>query len=225
MTPKVSLKKKFQLKSISPMSNTNPANSTASILKANIKKKTETKEPAKPTSAQDNDSNQVELVNVKVNSANMPSHDDRLTSQLDELKDLAQSWKTKALRFAADNQNILKQHELDNQQVIKRTKKTILTLIMPFLTSMNLAFAMMPTSLDTNVNKYIDGLKSQLDKLTNDLKNAQVELIIPFKGEEFNPITMTSLNSSDDEELTVKQVVGLGVRIDGQLIQAATVML
>ena len=225
MTPKVSLKKKFQLKSIAPMSNTNPANSPASILKANIKKKAETKDTPKPIQTQGNDSNQVELVNVKVNSASIIADDNQSISQLDELKELAESWKTKALRFAADNQNILKQHELDNQQVIKRTKKTILTLIMPFLTSMNLAFAMMPKSLDTNVNKYIDGLKSQLDKLTNDLKNAQVELIIPTKGEEFNPTTMTSLNSSEDEELTVKQVVGLGVRIDGQLIQAATVML
>lgn len=207
------------------MSNTNPANSPASILKANIKKKAEIKEPAKPIQAQDNDSNQVDLVNAKVNSASVSADDNQLTSQIDELREQVESWKTKTLRFAADNQNILKQHQLDNQQVIKRTKKNILTLIMPFLTSMNLAFGMMPTSLDTNVNKYIDGLKSQLDKLTNDLKNAQVELIIPTKGEEFNPVTMTSLNSSDDEELTVKQVVGLGVRIDGQLIQAATVML
>lgn len=225
MTPKVSLKKKFQLKSIAPMSNTNHANSTASILKANIKKKTETKDSAKPVNTHGHHSNQVESVNVKVNPTTVIADDNQLTSQLEELKEQVESWKTKTLRFAADNQNILKQHELDNQQVIKRTKKTILTLIMPFLTSMNLAFAMMPTSLDTNVNKYIDGLKSQLDKLTNDLKNAQVEIIIPTKGEEFNPITMTSLNSSEDEELTVKQVVGLGVRIDGQLIQAATVML
>ena len=190
-----------------------------------MKKKAEIKDTSKPISSQGSDFNQVDLVNVKVNSASMTANDNQLISQIDELREQVESWKTKTLRFAADNQNILKQHELDNQQVIKRTKKTILTLIMPFLTSMNLAFGMMPTSLDTNVNKYIDGLKSQLDKLTNDLKNAQVELIIPTKGEEFNPTTMTSLNSSEDEELTVKQVIGLGVRIDGQLIQAATVML
>ena len=225
LKPRVSLSRNIRLKSISHMPNTQTSNSNsnsnpAKILKENIKKRAENKEASTSISPQDNSTNQVEPVNITIKT---PPTD--LENQLELLQEQAENWKTKALRFAADNQNILKQHEIDNQQVIKRTKKNVLTLLIPFLTSMNLAFSMMPKSDEKIVNKYIDGLKSQLDKLIGDFKSIQVEIIIPISGQSFDPAIMTPLNSSEDDEPAVKQLVGLGLKIDGQLIQAATVMI
>ncbi len=230
LKPRVSLSRNIRLKPISNMPNTQTSKSNsnpAKILKENIKKRAEGKESTTVINPQNSSTNQAEPVNITIKTPTNGAEDNQDTqkNELTLLREQVESWKTKTLRFAADNQNILKQHELDNQQVIKRTKKNVLTLLIPFLTSMNLAFSMMPKSDEQIINKYIDGLKSQLDKLVGDLKNIQVEIIIPINGQSFDPATMAPLNSSEDEEPSVKQLVGLGLRIDGQLIQAATVMI
>jgi molecular chaperone GrpE len=182
---------------------TNNSNGTAQALKQNIQNK-----------AKKDDKNNNVQVDVAV-----------LDTKIKELEDQIKDWKDKAIRFAADNQNIQKQNEMDNQIIAKKTKKNVMNLVLPFLTSLNLAFTFQPKTDDQAVLKFIATLKSSFEKLIVDLPNVGVEVIVPKINDIFDPKVHTSLNAFEGDEARIKQVVGLGLMIDNQVIQAATVML
>lgn len=154
---------------------------------------------------------------------------EKRVAQLEAAQNIAQKeitdWKDKAYRFSADLQNVNKQNELDLQTSLKRGKKNVVQLLLPFVDTLNLSFAFTPETDDENVSKFVDTLKGSFSKMIADFEAAGIEFLVPEIGSEVDAEYMSVLNSvSDEDEITVKRVVGVGVRIDGQLIQEATVM-
>ena len=89
---------------------------------------------------------------------------------------------------------------------------------------MHLAFVHTPEG-DEKVTKFVDTLKASFNQLIRDLEKEGVEIIIPKIGDSFDPNIMYSLNSAEEmDDLEIKQVVGLGIKIDEQVVQSATVM-
>lgn len=147
-----------------------------------------------------------------------------LQTQIQVQKQEIEDWKNKTLRVAADLQNVQKQSELEMQQSVKKGKKSIMNLVVPFLNTINLAMSFKPQTTEEGVIKFIEAMKGSYEKLIHDLEGVGVEVIVPQSGQIFDPNTMTALNQAEDEEVTVKQIVGVGVKIDGQLVQSATVI-
>ncbi len=147
-----------------------------------------------------------------------------LKSALAEMED----WKSRALRSAADLQNSQKQHDIDIVQTKKSTKKQVATDLLTFLNTLNLAFAFAPQSEDPKIQSFIQALQTSFAKLTDDLKLKNIEVLIPQIGDIFVPEYMSSLNQVEDDgsvgSIIVKQVVSIGLKVDNQVVQAASVM-
>lgn len=137
-----------------------------------------------------------------------------------------EDWKNKTYRLSADLQNLHKQHDLDMVQASKQGKKSVVQLVLPFINTLHLAFSFVPQTEANEVAAFAETLKQSLTKLIADCKAAGIEFIIPQEGDSINTSYMAVLNSSHDseEEPVVNKVISVGVRIDGQLVQEASVM-
>lgn len=150
--------------------------------------------------------------------------DDSNSDDIDALLDQVDEWKNRSLRLAADMQNQTKQNELDIQQAKKKSKKYVVQLLVGFLNTLNLAFVYAPKSDDPQVSKFIQTLSASFDQLKQEFERQDIEILIPSIGDEFNPEWMSALNDSSDENSVVTQVVSIGLKVDGQIINEASVL-
>lgn len=156
---------------------------------------------------------------------NIQSVIEDLENQLKFAKAEAEDWKSHSTRLSADLQNLTKQHQLDITTAKKSAKKKTISAVLNFLNTLNLAFAFAPKSEDLNIQKFVDTLKISFEKIIEDLKVDGIEIITPKIGEEFNPSYMSLLNgTSGIENPVIQQVVSLGLKVDGSLVQPAAVM-
>jgi molecular chaperone GrpE len=139
-----------------------------------------------------------------------------------------EDWKNKCVRIAADLQNTQKQSEIDILQSKKQSKKNTIISIMDFLNTLNISFNYLPQTEDEKVLSYINTLKLSFEKVISELKVNGIEILKINPGDDFDAEYMNILNAvgnSDSIENKVIQVVGLGLKIDGQLVQPASVII
>ena len=151
-----------------------------------------------------------------------------LEARVSVLQQEAEDWKSKCLRTLADLQNLQKQTELDIQQAKKQAKKNTVFSLLDFLNTLNIAFSYVPETEDEKILNFIATLKGAFEKVVNELKNSGIEVLRVEPGQDFNPEFMNILNTQVGEgevENKVVQVVGLGLRIDNQLVQPASVII
>jgi molecular chaperone GrpE len=133
-------------------------------------------------------------------------------------------WKNKALRAIADMENSKKQQELDAIQTKKNVKKNLAKPILDFLNNQFLIITYLKDITDQKALTSLETLKISFDKLVTDLKSQGIEVIIPKIGEEFNPEFMQGLNTTENSEAKVENIVSLGLKIDTQVINPAMIM-
>ena len=138
----------------------------------------------------------------------------------DKIKELEH----KNLRLYADMDNLHKQHTIDLDRYKKIGKRAVLDPLIGFLSTLHIAFSYAPQTDDKKVLMYVATLKSSFEKLKSELSEVGVAIVVPEKGAGFDPEKMRALNNSEDEKTTVKNVVSVGLSVDGQLITPATVM-
>jgi molecular chaperone GrpE len=134
-------------------------------------------------------------------------------------------WKNKALRAIADMENSKKQQELDAIQTKKNVKKNLAKPILDFLNNQFLIITYLKDITDQKALTSLETLKISFDKLVTDLKSQGIEVIIPKIGDEFNPEFMQGLNTTENSEAKVENIVSLGLKIDTQVINPAMIML
>jgi molecular chaperone GrpE (heat shock protein) len=181
--------------------------------------------PKAQTKAQQVDKNTEKLQNLKIDTTNqkISQLEVELASSNKEIDD----WKAKSIRYAADLQNSIRQNELDISQAKKNTKKSTVLSLVPFLNTLNIAFAYSPETEDPKVKIFISTLNSSFHKAISDFQGIGVEILTAQPGDVFNPEFMAILNSdvdTDSNEVKVKQVVSIGLKIDNQLIQPISVI-
>jgi molecular chaperone GrpE (heat shock protein) len=153
-------------------------------------------------------------------STHTPAEPAKMSAELTEIAEL----KNKNLRLYADMDNLHKQHSIDLDRYKKIGKRAVLDPLVGFLSTLHIAFSYAPETDDEKVIAYISTLKSSFEKLKKELADIGIELVVPTKEQSFDAETMRSLNGTDDEHATVKNVVSIGLRVDGQLTTPATVM-
>lgn len=148
-----------------------------------------------------------------------------LETQISVQKLEINDWKERSYRISADNANITKQHELDLTEARKLAKKSIVNAFLPFLNSIYLSFSYIPEEEMQTPSSYTAIFRTSFDKVLSDLKAFGVELLIPTVGEDVDTQYMAVVNQAEDNSTPkIKSVVSIGVRIDGQLVREATVM-
>jgi molecular chaperone GrpE (heat shock protein) len=177
------------------------------------------------TKALQSDKNSEKLHNLKTEALtqNISQLEVELASSNTEKDD----WKAKSIRYAADLQNSVRQNGLDLSQAKKNTKKSTVLSLVPFLNTLNIAFAYTPQTEDPKVKTFISTLNSSFQKAISDFQGIGVEILTAQAGDAFNPEFMSILNGdveTDSHEVKVKQVVSIGLKIDNQLIQPISVI-
>ncbi len=201
----------------------NPANTQTNIPKIVLEKdKTSTELPIKSAIEKSPTSNLADL-ELKI---------EEVTKQLESLKIQHQSeqnsskdWQNKAFRYASDLDNIRKQHELDSAQTKKNTKKYVTKPLMEFLNNQYLAISFIKDIQDEKAQKSMATVSTGFEKLIIEFKLQNIEIIVPQIGVEFDANVMQSLTPPSDDQHTIKHIVSLGLKIDGQLIQPVMVVL
>jgi molecular chaperone GrpE len=152
---------------------------------------------------------------------------EKLKTENNTLKQEVEDWKNKSIRLAADIQNINKQNLFEVGAAKKSTKKRVVTSILGFLNTLNLSFEHLPQTEDEKVISFINTLKTAFEQVSKSLELENIEIVKPNIGEVFNAETMNILNpeTSNDKEAVVKVVVSLGLKIDGQIVQPASIMI
>jgi molecular chaperone GrpE (heat shock protein) len=163
------------------------------------------------------------------NETSQASSNSKITELENEIEKLQQDLENARnghIKALADFQNAQKQHDIDLASAKKSTKKGVATTMATFVNTFNLAFSYIPNITDEKIQKFINTLKESFDKSINDIKVHNIEFLIPKTGDIFDPNFMEILNpdSVQGEEVQVKQVVSVGIKVDNQLIQAASIM-
>jgi molecular chaperone GrpE (heat shock protein) len=143
--------------------------------------------------------------------------------RIEELELELKNTKEQVLRLAADSANKDKQFLIDIENSAKKSRKTVVKNLLPFLTTINLSFSFAPKNEESK--KFIEQLQKALKKLNEDLESSNVEFITPALGTAFDPISMQALNNTENEEPKVKSLASIGCKIDGQMIQPASVII
>jgi molecular chaperone GrpE len=150
---------------------------------------------------------------------------EKTTVELESSKVETSDWKNKALRAIADMENSKKQQELDAAQTKKNVKKNLSKPILDFLNNQFLVITYLKDITDQKALASLETLRISFDKLVADLKSQGIEIIIPKIGDEFNPELMQGLNTTENSEAKVENIVSLGLKIDTQVISPAMIML
>ena len=133
-------------------------------------------------------------------------------------------WKNKYYGAYADMANTRKQVEKENAEFKKYAVQSVIKEIVPVLDSFDLALKNEPK--DENLKKYLEGFNMIHSKLLNSLKQLGVEIIIPQKGEEYNPNKMEAFSTVDgDEDNRVAEVFLKGYKLHDHLIRPAGVII
>jgi molecular chaperone GrpE len=149
-------------------------------------------------------------------------YETRIETLEKELQESKNNW----LKSLADFQNFQKQTDLDIAQTKKSAKKSAVLNLIGFLNTIYLSLYYSPSTEDSKVLAFINTLKSSFDKVLEDLKVQNIEILIPKVGESFDAEFMQVLNPGESaSDVVVSQVVSLGVRIDGQVIQPVSIMI
>lgn len=146
-----------------------------------------------------------------------------LQTKVGDLEEQLKQLQNKNIRLLADMDNLHKQQTIEVTQAKKSGKKSLATPIGDLITTINLSFGFVPKDSDQKFLQYVTTLQNSLAKAREELKGVGLELIMPLTGEEFDATTMQSLNASDEH--IIKQVVGVGYKLDGQVINPAVVLL
>jgi molecular chaperone GrpE (heat shock protein) len=168
------------------------------------------------------------LENQNLDNLNQNSKIEELEVRVRVLKQELEDWKIKALTAnkAMDDLKIHQEHLLNG--TVKSVKKQVATAILNFINTIFLSFSYAPKSEDLEVQKFLQTLKSNFSHSLDQLKSKQIEILIPEIGQEFDANTMSIVNpemANDKESVFVKQVASVGLRVDNQLVQAASILI
>lgn len=173
-------------------------------------------------------SNQESYPENNLNPETQTNQDDFVAPQNDEinaLQDQIADLKNSLIRKEADTQNLIKQHHFDIENAKKSTKKSVANQVLHVVNTLSLAFGHVPKVQNPEFDKFIQTLISSFEKSISDLKLVGIEIIIPKIGDEIDLNYMSLLNTPQDQsDLTVKQIVSVGLKIEGQIIQPASVL-
>lgn len=141
------------------------------------------------------------------------------------LEDKILSLEDLIIRKEADLQNIIRQNQLDIANAKKSTKKNLAVQILHVMNTLSLAFQHLPQVENPDFDKFIQTLISSFNKSIQDLKSVGIEIIVPKIGDMVDLSYMNLLNTPQDQaDLTIKQVVSVGLKIEDQVIQPASVL-
>lgn len=131
-------------------------------------------------------------------------------------------WKNKYYQAYADMANTRKQVEKENADFKQYAIKSFIEELIPSLDGFDLALKTKPE--DEKLRNYLQGFEMIHAKLLNVLKLADVEIIDPKQGDEYDPHRMQAFDTIEGEEDNrVADVFTKGYMLHGHMLRPAGV--
>lgn len=124
-------------------------------------------------------------------------------------------------RAQADYQNLKKQSELEKLEIRKYAAATVIEEMIPVFDNFALAIKHCPE--DLSGNSWVQGILYIEQQWSQILFEQGVEVITPQIGEDFDPNTQEALETAEDGEGKVSEVVQNGYRQHDRVIRPARV--
>ncbi len=135
----------------------------------------------------------------------------------------ADDWKNKYFQAFADMSNTRKQVERETADFKKYAKQSLIEELLPALDGFDMALKNEPK--DEVIKKYLQGFVMIHSKFLSVLKDQNVEIIDPKKGDEYDPNTMQAFSTVDGEEDNkIADVFTKGYKLYDHLIRPAGVI-
>ncbi len=167
----------------------------------------------------------LEIENLQNQNKLLSEEKENLINEKTEREQNLEEQKTKIDTLLRELSFLQKQNELDVATAQKKAKKNLAENILDFLNTLHISFTYLPETEDEKIQKFLTTLSGSYNKLRNDLQNANLQIIIPKEGDEFNAESMQLLeNISGEDHPKVKHVVSIGLKIDEQLVKPAVVI-
>ncbi len=119
-------------------------------------------------------------------------------NRFEEADKKADEWKNKYFQAYADMSNTRKQVEKETSDFKKYAKQSLIEELIPALDGFDMALKNEPK--DEVVKKYLQGFVMIHSKLIAVLKQQDVTIIDPKKGDEYDPDTMQAFSTVEGEE-------------------------
>lgn len=148
-----------------------------------------------------------------------------LVKMIKELDQQKANIKNDLLRERADFVNYKKRSLAEKDDLKYYISGNLLSSLLPAMDSFDQLFSQ-DTQKETDVNKYIEGVKMIQKQIISSFEEYGLESIHP-EGEEFDPSLMEALNVQESDEVekeTVMAVFQKGYKINGKIIRPARVM-
>lgn len=131
-------------------------------------------------------------------------------------------WKNKYYQAYADMANTRKQVEKENADFKQYAIKSFIEELIPSLDGFDLALKAKPE--DEKLRNYLQGFEMIHAKLLNVLKQADVEIVDPKRGDEYDPHRMQAFDTIEGEEDNrVSEVFTKGYMLHGHMLRPAGV--
>ncbi len=157
---------------------------------------------------------------IKELEANLVSKEELINNQ----KEIIDTTNNKMIRVLADGENLKKHQEHENQQIKKNLKKSIAKNVLVYLNNQYLALNFLKEIEDDKTKSVLNTIKISFDSVVADLAKQNIEFIIPQVGQEFDPESMQAISKNTDDD-KVTTIVSLGLKVDDQVIQPASVFI
>lgn len=146
---------------------------------------------------------------------------DTLMKDLAEEKKKAEKYLANWQRCQADFINYKKWSEQDKQDTMKYANGELIKEILPVMDDLAVAFSNLPDSIENE--QWVDGIKLIYNKLSNILKNQDVEEIEAL-GKPFDPNLHTAIMCREGEDGIVLEELHKGYRFKNTVLRPSMVI-
>ena len=139
-----------------------------------------------------------------------------------KLKAEVEHWKNEYYRAYADTKNLRNSLEKEHKEALKYRSEGFIEELLPILDSFYMALGKEPN--DPTLKNYLIGFQFIYKNLINVLENEGVSEISPEIGQEFDPKTMSAVDTViKEKENIITEVYAKGYKLHDRIIRPANV--
>ncbi|MFN4196737.1 MAG: nucleotide exchange factor GrpE [Caldimicrobium sp.] len=156
----------------------------------------------------------------KVETSQVPSEEDKISKLEEEVKE----WKEKALRYAAEVENLKKAFKREKEEYFKFALEIVFKELLPSIDNLEMALKAFETS--QNLHALKDGVELSLKVLIQSLEKFGLKQFEPAIGEPFHPHFHEALQAEHHEEIPnggIVRVFQKGYKLHERVLRPALV--
>lgn len=146
---------------------------------------------------------------------------EKLNEEVAKLKADVEHWKNEYYRAYADTKNLRSKIEEDYRNALKYRSEGFIGELLPILDSFYMVLGNEPD--DPKLKNYLVGFQYVYRNMVSVLENEGVVEITPEVGKDFDPLTMSAVDTIEGEDGKITKIYSKGYKLHDRLIRPAGV--